>query len=82
MHLVLFKTDCKTLSDTISSVEFPLNEFGDLVFQCRSILLNRADFVVSHIWRQVNKVAHCVVGASLSHLNPHIFNHVPTIFIC
>jgi len=78
MHAVLFEIDCKSLSDVICFTKVPLNKFGDLVFQCRRLLLNRPDFVVSHVRRQVNRVAHCIARASLSHPSPHIFNYVPT----
>jgi len=78
MHVVLFERDCKSLLDAIFSTKVPLNEFGDLVSQCRSLLLNRPNFVVSHVWRQANRVAHCIARTSLSHPNPHIFNYVPT----
>jgi hypothetical protein len=78
IHDVLFETDCKSLSDVICSTKVPLNKFGDLVFQCRSLLLNRPDFVVSHVRRQANRVAHCIARTSLSNPSPHIFNYVPT----
>jgi len=32
IHVVLFETNCKTLSDAISSTKVPLNEFEGLVF--------------------------------------------------
>jgi len=63
MHIVLFEMDRKTL-----------NKFGDLVFQCRSLLLNRPGFVVSHVWWQANRVAHCLARASLSHPIASIFS--------
>jgi len=69
-HAVLFEMDCKSLLDDICSVKVPLNEFGDLVFQCISLLLNRFDFVVSHVRRQTNRVAHCIARTSLSHPSP------------
>jgi len=38
MHFVLFETDSKILSDMLATNNSPMNKFGDLVFQCRSIL--------------------------------------------
>ena len=67
MHAVLFETDCKSLSDAICSTKVHLSEFGDIVFQCRSLLFNRSDFVVSHVRRQANRIAHCIVRTFLSH---------------
>lgn len=55
-----------------------MNVFRDLVFQRRSLLLNRNDFIVSYFWRQTNKVTHSIASASLSHPNPHIFHDVTT----
>jgi len=49
MHIVLFEKNCKTLYDVISSTKVAPNEFRDFVFQCRSLLLNRLNFVVSHV---------------------------------
>ena len=81
MHVVLFKTDSKILSDAINSNFTPSNEFGDLVVQCRSLLLDRPDFAVSYIRRQANDVAHSIARASLSNPSPHIFHHLmPTLY--
>ena len=78
---VMFETDSKILSDVIATTTTPINEFGDLVTQCRSLLLNRPDFVVSYVRRQTNRVAHSIARASLSHPSPHIFHHVtPTLY--
>jgi len=78
---VMFETDSKILFDAIASTTTPINEFGDLVTHCRSLLRNRLDFVVSYVRRQANRVAHSIARASLSHPNPHIFHHVtPTLY--
>jgi len=73
MHYVLFETDSKVLFDAFASTTTPTNEFGDLVSQCRSLLLIRPNFVVSYVRRQANRVAHSIVRASLSHLAPIFF---------
>jgi hypothetical protein len=70
MYAVLFEIDCKSLPYAICSTKVPLNEFGDLVFQCRSLLFNIPNFIVSHVRRQANRVAHCIARASLSHPSP------------
>jgi len=81
MYVVLFETDSKILSDAINSNFTPSNEFGDLVIQCRSLLLDRPDFAVSYIRRQANRVAHSIARASLSNPSPHIFHYVmPTLY--
>lgn len=73
MHVVLFETDSKILSDAINSNFTPSNEFGDLVIQCKSLLLDRPDFVVPYIKRQANGVAHSIARASLSNPSPIFF---------
>jgi ribonuclease HI len=78
MQAVIFETDCKTIPDALSVNNIPENEFGDLIFQCKSLLLNRPDFVVSYVRRQANRVAHSIARASLCHPSPHIFNVVPS----
>jgi len=80
MHVVWFETDCKAISDALATTNIPQNEFGDLIFQCKSLLINRTDFVVLHIRRQTNKVAHNISRASFSNSSPHIFYIVPTTF--
>jgi len=81
MRDVMFETDSKILSDVIASTTTPINEFGDLVTHCRSLLLNKPDFVVSYVRKQTNRVAHSIARASLSHTSPHIFYHVtPTLY--
>lgn len=44
-------------NDDLATTNVPLNEFGVLISQCRSLLLNKPDFVVSHIIRQTNRVS-------------------------
>lgn len=78
MQAIRFETDCKSIPDALSVNNIPQNEFGDLISQCKSFLLNRADFVVSYVRRQANRVAHSIARASLCHLSPHIFNVVPS----
>ncbi|RHN55891.1 putative RNA-directed DNA polymerase [Medicago truncatula] len=81
MHVVLFETDSKILADALTNNSSPTNEFGDLVTQCRSLLLDKPDFAVSYVRRQANSVAHSIARASLSHPSPHIFHHVlPTLY--
>ena len=73
---VMFETDSKILSDALATTNTSINEFSDLVTQCRSLLLNRPDFVVSYVRRQSNRFTHSIARASLSHPSPHIFHHV------
>jgi len=49
MQVVGFETDCKTIHDALSVNNIPQNELGDLISQCKSLLLNRPDFVVSYV---------------------------------
>lgn len=78
MHNVIFETDSRSLVNTLYSTTTPLNNFGDLVIQCKNILLSNHDFVVSFVRRQVNKVAHSIARAALSHPRPFVFHVVPT----
>jgi len=64
---VVFETDSKILFDALSITTTLINEFGDLVTQCRSLLLNRPNFVVSYVRKQANRVAHSIARTSLSH---------------
>ncbi|XP_024633515.1 uncharacterized protein [Medicago truncatula] len=53
MHVVLFETDSKILADALTNNSSPTNEFGDLVTQCRSLLLDKPDFAVSYVGKQI-----------------------------
>jgi len=57
MNVVLFETNHESLYVALATTNIgPLNEFGDLILQCRSLLLNRPDFVVLHVRRPPNRV--------------------------
>jgi len=60
LHSVIFETDNKTLVNAINSTSAHNNEFGEIVAQCRVLLSNNLDYVVSHIRRQANRVAHTI----------------------
>ena len=77
LHSVIFETDNKTLANAINSTSAHNSEFKDIVTQCRVLLSNNLDYVVSHIRRQANRVTHTIARASLSHTSPHIFYNVP-----
>jgi len=72
----MFETDNKILADAINSSSVYLNEFGNIVSQCRDLLFSNSNFVVSYVWGQANKVAHNIARASYSHNNPYIFYNV------
>ena len=78
IHNVIFETDSRSLVNALYSTTTPLNEFGDLVIQCKNILLSNHDFMVSFVRRQVNTVAHSIARAALSHLRPFVFHVAPT----
>jgi ribonuclease HI len=75
---VAFETDSKLLVDLLGNTNPPLNEIGDLVSECRTLLLSNPDYVVSFVRRQANRVAHNIARAALSNPSPHVFHDVPT----
>ena len=79
-HNVIFETDSRSLVNALYSTTTttPLNEFEDLVIQCKNILLSYHDFAVSFVRRKVNKVAHSIAKATSSHPRPFVFHVVPT----
>lgn len=56
MNVVLFETNREILYVALATTNGPLNEFGDLILQCKNLLLNRSDFVVLHVRRPTNIV--------------------------
>ena len=77
-HHVIFETDSKILVDLLKSTTPSINEIGDLVSECKTMLLNNSDYVVSFVRGQANRVAHNIDRATLSHPSPHVFSDVPT----
>jgi hypothetical protein len=73
MSSVIFESDCKIIVDIINSPQIPNNEIGNFLARCKDILLSHNSFVVSHVRRQPNKVAHTLAKVSLSHPTPLIF---------
>jgi hypothetical protein len=73
---VTFETDIKTLVDTLLARNIPRNEFGDLVFECKSLLCSNIDHVVSFIIRQANMVAYSIIRIASSHPSLHTFHKV------
>jgi len=72
----MFETDSKTLVAMFQAPNVSCNEFGDLVYECKSLLSTNFVYVVSFIRRQANMIAHSIARATLSHPNPHIFHDV------
>jgi ribonuclease HI len=73
LHYVTFETDSKSLADALKVHNVPLNEFGDLVTEIKSLLSGNPDYVVSFVRRQTNRVAHSIARAALSHPSPIFF---------
>jgi ribonuclease HI len=77
MSSVIFESDCKIVIDIVLSDLVPPNELGDIIHRCKDLLASHNGYVVRHIRRQANKVAHTITRAALSHPSPHIFIDVP-----
>lgn len=62
----VFETDSKIFVDDLVSSRLDISEFGTLVEQCRSLLLQQQDFSVIFSHRETNMVAHCLARSSTS----------------
>jgi len=69
---VMFDTNSKTLVVAFQTLNFPCNEFGNLVLECKSLLSSNLDYIVSFISREKNKVAQVIARATLSHHTPYL----------
>jgi len=67
LHNVVFETDNKLLVDLLQKSNLSLNEIGDLVSECKILLISKPDYVVSFVRRQANRIAHNIARAALSH---------------
>jgi len=80
--LFCLKIDRKIIYDALATTNVPLNELSDLISQCRSLLLNKPDFVVSHIQKQTNRVVYSITRTSLYHQSPHILILYQPLCLC
>jgi len=51
LHYVEFETDCKPVADALSLPTTPHSELGDIISQCKSLIANNSDYVVSFVRR-------------------------------
>jgi ribonuclease HI len=75
---IAFETDSKLLVDLLGNTNILLNEIGDVVSECKTLLLSNPDYVVSFARRQANSVAHNIARTALSNPSPHVFYDVRT----
>jgi len=52
VHILLFETDCKSLVDTLTSSIVSIDEFDNLVFQCRSLLSSNPNYVMLYLLKE------------------------------
>jgi len=76
MSSVIFESDCKVIVDIVNSSHLPQNELGDILSNCKELLYNHTSFLVNHVRRQANEVAHSITRASLSKPCRHVFYDV------
>jgi len=78
MSSVIFEFDCKVIVDIVNSSHMPQNELEDILSNCKDLLSIHTSFIVNHVRRQANKIAHSITRASLSNPSPHVFYDVPS----
>lgn len=78
-NVLHYVTDSKSLMYAFKVNNVPLNEFDDIVSECKSLLISDFDIEVSFVWRQINKIAYSIVKPSLSDLSPHTFQNISPI---
>jgi len=66
MNSVIFESDSKIVIDAVNSELTPHNELGDIINRCKDLLASRNGYLVRHVRRQANKVAHTIARAALS----------------
>jgi ribonuclease HI len=64
MESVIFESDCKLVVDATISTSSPLNEFGDIISRCKTLLPSHSNYYVSYVRRQANRVAHNIARAA------------------
>lgn len=72
-------TDSRSLMYAFKVNNVPLNEFDDIVSECKSLLISDFDIEVLFVWRQINKIAYSIVKSSLFDLNLHTLQNVSPI---
>jgi len=49
MKSVIFKSDCKLVVDAIIFTSTPLNEFGDIISRCKTLLASHNNYTVLYV---------------------------------
>jgi len=44
MESIIFESDCKLVVDAIISTSTPINEFGDIIFRCKTLLASHNNY--------------------------------------
>jgi hypothetical protein len=68
-------------NNTIACINNRVNrqaEFGVIIDECNSLLVNYPNFKISFIMRQANFVAHSLARASRSYACHHTFDLIPS----
>jgi len=80
MESVIFESDCKLVVDAIISTSAPLNECGDTISRCKTLLAFHSNYCVFYVKRQINKIAHNIARTSLTHHSSYLLCDIPNYF--
>ena len=74
---VVFECDAKVVVDAIHAATVDLSEFGAVIVECKSLLLQGCNYSVQFVRRQANIAAHSLARASRLHAGFYIFDSPP-----
>lgn len=77
---LIMETDCTLLVDALAGVGDDFSQIGRIVGDCREYLCSFNSFVIRHVYREANRVAHRLAHvASLSNVDKCWLGETPSI---
>jgi len=74
---VVFKIDGQIVVTAILNNSSYMNELGNLLSNCWTLLSSNVGYALAYIKRQANRVAHDLARASILHASLNTFSHPP-----
>ena len=75
-QVVIFESDCKLVVDSIRSHRIDISKGGNLVNECKKLLIQSSSCVLEFVKTQANRVAHELARMTPFILDSMFFEHV------
>ena len=75
---VIVESDAKAVVDAVNGSFSDISEFGNLIGNCRRLVLENPNVRISYVRRQANGVAHALAKAAHYYASPSLWQQVPS----